>query len=86
MTKADKVRPIQSGCQRVLHKHEPVYANPQEGVSKPRGLLKETIAAQLREEILAGRIAAGEKIIEGLGTPIGCSAGFHSRSAQYPRC
>ena len=30
-----------------------------------RGLLKENIAARLREEILAGRIAPGEKIIEG---------------------
>ena len=39
--------------------------NPREGSSATRGLLKESVAAQLREEILAGRIAPGEKIIEG---------------------
>jgi DNA-binding GntR family transcriptional regulator len=42
-----------------------VSANSQQGASEPRGLLKENIAAQLREEILAGRITPGEKIIEG---------------------
>lgn len=35
------------------------------GHSEPRGLLKENLAVQLREEILSGRIAPGEKIIEG---------------------
>jgi DNA-binding GntR family transcriptional regulator len=45
----------------------PVYANVQipEETAEPRGLLKENIAARLREEILAGRLAPGEKIIEG---------------------
>lgn len=42
-----------------------MYANAQAGSSETRGLLKENIAAQLREEIIAGRIAPGEKIIEG---------------------
>jgi DNA-binding GntR family transcriptional regulator len=42
-----------------------VDANPQEAAPEPRGLLKENIAARLREEILAGRIAPGQKIIEG---------------------
>jgi DNA-binding GntR family transcriptional regulator len=42
-----------------------VSANSQQGASETRGLLKENIAAQLREEILAGRIIPGEKIIEG---------------------
>jgi DNA-binding GntR family transcriptional regulator len=36
-----------------------------DGRSEPRGLLKENLALQLREEILSGRIAPGEKIIEG---------------------
>ncbi|HEX4489385.1 MAG TPA: GntR family transcriptional regulator [Terriglobales bacterium] len=40
-------------------------ATPQETAAEPRGLLKENIAAKLREEILAGRIAPGQKIIEG---------------------
>ncbi len=31
----------------------------------PRGLLKENLAIQLREEILGGRLVPGEKIIEG---------------------
>ena len=31
----------------------------------PRGLLKENLAVQLREEILGGRLVPGEKIIEG---------------------
>ena len=38
---------------------------PQETSPEFRGLLKENIAARLREEILAGRLAPGEKIIEG---------------------
>ena len=42
-----------------------VYANHQEDAVEPRGLLKENIAARLREQILAGRLAPGEKIIEG---------------------
>lgn len=42
-----------------------MYANSQEDSAEPRGLLKENIAVRLREEILAGRIAPGEKIIEG---------------------
>ena len=40
-------------------------ANPQEAAPEPRGLLKENIAARLREEILAGRITPRQKIIEG---------------------
>jgi DNA-binding GntR family transcriptional regulator len=42
-----------------------VDANPQEAAPEPRGLLKENIAARLREEILAGRITPRQKIIEG---------------------
>jgi len=42
-----------------------VYADPQEDAIEPRGLLKENIAARLREEILAGRLVPGEKIVEG---------------------
>ena len=42
-----------------------VDATPQESTAEPRGLLKENIAARLREEILAGRIIPGQKIIEG---------------------
>ena len=42
-----------------------MYENPQENVGEPRGLLKESIAARLREEILVGRIVPGEKIVEG---------------------
>jgi DNA-binding GntR family transcriptional regulator len=42
-----------------------VDANPQEAAPEPRGLLKENIAARLREEILAGRIMPRQKIIEG---------------------
>jgi len=42
-----------------------VDANPQETAAEPRGLLKENIATRLREEILAGRITPGQKIIEG---------------------
>ena len=38
---------------------------PRNGFHEPRSLLKENLAAQLREEILAGKIAPGEKIIEG---------------------
>jgi len=41
-----------------------VYDNSQEDTGQPRGLLKENIAVRLREEILAGRIAPGEKIVE----------------------
>ena len=44
---------------------ESVQLTPQEASPEFRGLLKENIAARLREEILAGRIAPGEKIIEG---------------------
>ena len=40
-------------------------ANLQEDTAEPRGLLKENIAARLREEILGGRIIPGEKIVEG---------------------
>jgi DNA-binding GntR family transcriptional regulator len=42
-----------------------VNDNLPENASEPRGLLKESIAARLREEILVGRIAPGEKIVEG---------------------
>ncbi len=42
-----------------------MYDDLQEDAAEPRGLLKESIAARLREEILAGRIAPGEKIVEG---------------------
>jgi DNA-binding GntR family transcriptional regulator len=42
-----------------------VLANLQEDAAEPRGLLKESIAARLREEILVGRIVPGEKIVEG---------------------
>ena len=42
-----------------------VGANLQEDAAEPRGLLKENIAARLREEILAGRIIPGAKIVEG---------------------
>jgi DNA-binding GntR family transcriptional regulator len=42
-----------------------VYDNLADNVAEPRGLLKESIAARLREEILVGRIAPGEKIVEG---------------------
>jgi DNA-binding GntR family transcriptional regulator len=42
-----------------------VDVNPQEAAPEPRGLLKENIAARLREEILAGRIMPRQKIIEG---------------------
>ena len=41
-----------------------MYDNVQEDAHEPRGLLKENIAVRLREEILAGRIAPGEKIVE----------------------
>ena len=41
-----------------------MYDNSQEDTGQPRGLLKENIAVRLREEILAGRIAPGEKIVE----------------------
>jgi len=41
-----------------------VYDSSQENAGEPRGLLKENIAVRLREEILAGRIAPGEKIVE----------------------
>jgi len=44
---------------------KPVNDNFPENISEPRGLLKESIAARLREEILVGRIAPGEKIVEG---------------------
>lgn len=40
-------------------------ANLPEDTAEPRGLLKESIAARLREEILGGRIIPGEKIVEG---------------------
>src|ERR1700738_1765520 len=40
---------------------EPVLTN---GASAPPGLLKETLAAQLREAILSGKLSPGEKIIE----------------------
>lgn len=49
----------------MLHYRNHVYANPQEDALEPRGLLKENIAVRLREEILAGRLVPGEKIIEG---------------------
>ena len=41
-----------------------MYDNSQGDAGQPRGLLKENIAVRLREEILAGRIAPGEKIVE----------------------
>jgi DNA-binding GntR family transcriptional regulator len=44
---------------------EPVYDELPGDAAEPRGLLKESIAARLREEILVGRIAPGEKIVEG---------------------
>jgi DNA-binding GntR family transcriptional regulator len=44
---------------------KPVRANLQEDAAEPRGLLKESIAARLREEILVGRIIPGAKIVEG---------------------
>jgi hypothetical protein len=40
-----------------------VENNSPEINSEPRGLLKENLAVQLREAILAGRILPGEKII-----------------------
>jgi DNA-binding GntR family transcriptional regulator len=55
----------QHNCKSVIDYVDNVDANPQETALEPRGLLKETIAARLREEILAGRIAPGQKIIEG---------------------
>jgi len=42
-----------------------VENNSPEVNSESRGLLKENLAVQLREAILAGRILPGEKIIEG---------------------
>jgi DNA-binding GntR family transcriptional regulator len=42
-----------------------VHLTTQEASPEFRGLLKENIAARLREEILTGRLAPGEKIIEG---------------------
>ncbi len=42
-----------------------VENNSLEVSSESRGLLKESLAVQLREAILAGRILPGEKIIEG---------------------
>ena len=42
-----------------------VENNSSEVNSESRGLLKESLAVQLREAILAGRILPGEKIIEG---------------------
>ena len=39
--------------------------NSRDGRTEPRGLLKENLAVQLREMILSGKIAPGEKIIEG---------------------
>ena len=41
-----------------------MYDNSQGDAGQPRGLLKENIAVRLREEILAGRITPGEKIVE----------------------
>ncbi len=40
-------------------------SNLRDAASVPRGLLKENLAVQLREEILGGRLVPGEKIIEG---------------------
>jgi DNA-binding GntR family transcriptional regulator len=42
-----------------------VHLDTQETAPETRGLLKENIAARLREEILAGRLIPGEKIVEG---------------------
>ena len=36
--------------------------NPQEDAAEPRGLLKESIAARLREEILAGDSCRGRRL------------------------
>lgn len=41
------------------------YDSLPDSAAEPRGLLKESIAARLREEILGGRITPGEKIVEG---------------------
>jgi len=41
------------------------YDRLPDSAAEPRGLLKESIAARLREEILGGRITPGEKIVEG---------------------
>ena len=49
----------------VVHYDKPVYLDTQEAAFESRGLLKENIAARLREEILAGRLVPGEKIVEG---------------------
>ena len=42
-----------------------MQTDPPQDVAIPRGLLKENVAQRLREEILAARIAPGEKIVEG---------------------
>src|SRR6267154_1189517 len=42
-----------------------VHKRSGDGNSATRSLLKESLATKLREEILAGRIAPGEKITEG---------------------
>ncbi len=42
-----------------------MQTDPAQDVAVPRGLLKENVALRLREEILAARIAPGEKIVEG---------------------
>jgi len=49
----------------ILGTSEPGRGVPRNGFHEPRGLLKENLAAQLREEILAGKLLPGQKIIEG---------------------
>jgi len=49
----------------VVHYDNLVHLDTQEAAFESRGLLKENIAARLREEILAGRLVPGEKIVEG---------------------
>lgn len=44
---------------------EPMQPEPQSELAIPRGLLKESVARRLRDEILSARIAPGEKIVEG---------------------
>jgi DNA-binding transcriptional regulator YhcF (GntR family) len=48
-----------------VHYDNHVHVDAQEAAPETRGLLKENIAARLREEILAGRLVPGEKIVEG---------------------
>ncbi len=48
------------------------------------GLLKESLAVQLREAILGGKLAPGEKIIERrLGARVRRSAGLRPRGLEH---